>query len=365
MWEPETLDLQELGEHEGFDFEDTMEFDPFGDYENGASWEGESDLFDYEALGEASLESLEADPFIGNLVRSATRKLSRVTGGVINDQTLKNLARQAAQVAGGAIAGPQGAKVAGQIAGQVIREGDYEFSYEFSYESSFENDFESMLESAGVDMEAVADLHYFANRMAEAESQAEADEFLGALIPVLGQVAAPLISNLAGKRRESEGFDEESWGNEESRDEFLPALLPMAAPLIAKGVGALGQLLTRQRKTKKLAEATPQIAFEALNELTQRRYPLTRTGIASAVGSATARTLGSRQRLTSAVRKNQSMARRATGGRPPQYGMYGSSRSQSTNGWRGSYQRRGRMAPGSSHGRQQRIIGYVPVYAKR
>ena len=116
MWEPETLDLQELGEHEGFDFESSMEFDPFGDYENGGSWENGSDYFDYESLSEASLETLEADPFLGDLVKSATRTISKVTGGAINDKVLKTIAGHAAKVAGGAIAGPQGARIASQIA---------------------------------------------------------------------------------------------------------------------------------------------------------------------------------------------------------------------------------------------------------
>lgn len=358
MWEPETLDLQELGEHEGFDFESAGEFDPFGDYENGESWESGSDFYDYEALSEASLEALEADPFLGNLVRNATQTISRVTGGAINDQVLKNLAKQAAQVAGGAIAGQQGARIASQVANSVIREGDFEGSFETSYENG---NLESMLERSGVDMEAFADLHYFANRMAEAESEAEADEFLGALIPVLGQVAAPLISNLIKGNRESNGFgdpfDEEGWG-ESSRDEFLPALLPLAAPLIAKGVGAIGKLFTRKRKTKRLAEATPQIAYEAIFELANNRYPMTRPGIASAVSSATARTLASRQRAMSAMRKNQAVARRASSGVPPMSPRYG------TNGSRGTYQARGRMTQGSRGGRPK-LVGYVPVYAKR
>ena len=360
MWEAETLDLQELGEHEGFDFMSSQEFDPFGDYENGASWENGSALSDYEALNEASLESLEADPFLGNLVRSATQSISRATGGIINDQVLKNVAQHAARVAGGAIAGPQGAQIASQIASRVIREGEYEDVFESSYENG---NYESMLENAGVDMEAVADMHYFANRLAEAESEAEADEFLGALLPIIGQVAAPLISNLVKGTKESDGFgdmfDGESWG-EGSRDEFLPALLPLAAPLIAQGVGALGKLFTRRKKTRKLAEATPQIVYEAAFELARKRYPMTRTGVASAVGSATARTLANRQRMAQAMRRNQTIARRVSSGAPPM------SPRHSSNGWQSGPQRRpqGQSSRRNSGGRPQ-LIGYVPVYAKR
>ena len=366
MWEPETLDLQELGEHEGFDFGSSREFDPFGDYENGESWENGSDYFDYESSSEASLEALEADPFLGNLLKSATKTLSRVTGGAINDQVLKTIAGQAAKVAGGAIAGPQGARIASQIAGTVFREGDFEDDFEGAYENG---NFESILESSGVDMEAVSDLHYFASRMAEAESEAEADEFLGALIPILGQVAAPLISNLVKGKRESDGFgdsfDDESWG-EDSRDEFLPALLPLAAPLIAQGVGALGKLFTRRRKTKKLAEVTPQIAYEAIFELARNRYPMTRTGVASAVSSATARTLANRRKVAQAMRKNQAYTRRASSGSPPANYRYGSNfgGNYGNNGSRSTDQQRGRTSQGSTSGRP-RLIGYVPVYAKR
>lgn len=368
MWEPETLDLQELGEHEPFDFEASEENDLFDDFEDGESWESGSDLFsDYESMSGASLEDLEGDPFLGDLVRGATRTLSRATGGALNDRFLKNLAKQAATVAGGAIAGQQGARIAGQLANQVIREGEYEGDDE-------NGDHETDLMHAGVDMEAVADLHYYANQMAEAESEAEADEFLGALLPVIGQVAAPLISNLlSGNREGGDYFDEEDWTAQESRDEFLPALIPMAAPLIAKGVGAIGKLFSKRKKTRRFASAAPRIATGAATRIAQqaaRGRPPTPQRIAATVGSEAARVLANPRQLQRTVQKNRAIARRVSSGAPPMAAISSRSTGASSNGSRSMSRSRGRApytasrSGGGSRGRP-RLIGYVPVYAKR
>lgn len=371
MWEPETLDLQELGESDGFDFESSGENDFFDDPEGGAFWESGSDLFnDYESLSGASLEDLEGDPFLGDLVRGATQTLNRASGGIINDQFLKNLARQAATVAGGAIAGQRGAQIAGQVANQVIRESDFEAIYE-------NGSSESSLESAGVDMEAYSDLHYYANQMAEAQSEAEADEFLGALMPVISQVAGPLISNLLGGSRESgDFFDEEDWSSQESRDEFLPALLPMAIPLIAKGIGAIGKLFGKKRKTRRFAAAAPRIATGAASRVARQARsgkPPTPQRVAEAVAYETAQVLSNPRYLKRTLQQNRNYARRAAGGMSPMSSRGG----MRTNGYgrpsRPTPQTRGHMpsgayssgsATGATRGRP-RVIGYLPVYAKR
>lgn len=371
MWEPETLDLQELGEHEGFDFESSGEHDLFGDFEGGTAWESGSDLFsDYESVSGASLEDLEGDPFLGNLVRGATQTLNRVSGGIINDQFLKNLAKQAATVAGGAIAGQRGAQIAGQIANQVIREGDFESVYE---NGSYETD----LMSAGVDMEAVADMHYYANQMAEAQSEAEADEFLGALLPVIGQVAAPLISSfLSGNREAGDFFDEEDWTTQESRDEFLPALIPLAAPLIAKGVGAIGKMMSKNKKTRKFAGAAPRIATAAATRVARQAAtgrPPTPQRIAATVGSEAAKVLSSPTQLKKTVQQNRTVARRVASGvpaaaavapRPNGNGTGYRPRPTTQSRGRAPYGAYGAGASGASRGRP-RVIGYLPVYAKR
>lgn len=365
MWEPETLDVQELGEQEGFDFGSSGENDLFGDFENGSSMEFGSDMFnDYESMSSVSLEDLEGDPFLGDLVRSATQTLNRVSGGIINDQFLKNLAKQAATVAGGAIAGQQGAKIAGQIANQVIREGDTEAVFENGYG-------EAALESAGVDMEALADLHYYANQMAGAQNEQESDQFLGALLPVLGQVAGPLLSNLLGGQREAgDPFDEEDWGSQESRDEFLPALLPLAMPLISKGIGALGKLFGKKRKTRQFAAALPRIATGALSQIAQEASygrPMTPQRVASAFGNETTRVLSNPSYLKRTIQQNRSYARRATGGVPPMSSRIGTRSNGNGYGYgpsRAANQPHGRAASGGAR-RRPRVIGYLPVYAKR
>jgi hypothetical protein len=368
MWEPETLEMQELGEHEGFDFEASDENDFFGDFEGG-DWESGSDMFgDYESLAGASLENLEADPFLGNLVRGATKALSSVSGGIINDTFLKNLAKQAATVAGGAIAGQQGAKIAGQIANQVIREGDFEGYYE-------NGNAESELMYAGNDMEALADLHYYANQMAEAESEAEADEFLGALLPVISQVAGPLISNLLGGRRESgDFFDEEDWSQES--DEFLPALIPLAAPLIAQGVGAIGKMLTKSKKTRKFAAATPKIATAAATRVARQAAsgrPPTPKRVAAAVGTEAAKVLSSQNGVKKAVQQNRAIARRVSSGVPAAAAVASRPNGAASrpaprprgHAPYGAYSPAGGYSNGGTTRGRRHVIGYLPVYGKR
>ena len=59
------------------------------------------------------------------------------------------------------------------------------------------------------------------------------------------QLAGPVLSSLLGETADplyEDGFDGETDTLGE-RDEFLPALIPFAAPLIGRGIKAVGSLL--------------------------------------------------------------------------------------------------------------------------
>jgi hypothetical protein len=217
-------------------------------------------------------------------------------------------------------------------------------------------------------MEALGDLHYYASRMAEAQNEQESDQFLGALLPVIGQVAAPLLSSLLGGQRESgDFFDEEDWGSQESRDEFLPALLPMALPLITKGIGAIGKLLGKRRNTRRFAAAMPRIASGAATRIAQAAgsgRPLTPQRIAAAVSQETAQVLSNPRYMKRTIQQNRSYARRATSGVPPMSSSIGTRTNGYGYGARTTPQARGRMTNGGAR-RRPRVIGYVPVYGKR
>src|SRR3954463_14597227 len=119
MYELEQLEMEGMGEADGFDFE------AVGELEDGE----QEDQFLGDIIGglfeDESLEAYEADPFLGNLLKKASSVASSALRGPAGG-ALKGLAKQAARVAGGAIAGPTGANIAGQIANQVFRESESE-----------------------------------------------------------------------------------------------------------------------------------------------------------------------------------------------------------------------------------------------
>ena len=260
MVDLEELEMADLGETDMFDFEST-DFEG-GLYEGGlyeGGFDGESDYegldpegYLYEGLdpegtdlewGAYETSDLEADPFLGPLISKATRNISRAFPGSISPGFLKQLAQQAAKVAGGAIGGPAGASIAAQIAGNVLREGD--LYYESSWESSwYETD--AAMEGDPL-MEAMS---YNAAMAAEAASDQEAAPFIDAI----AELAGPVLSSLLGETADplyEDGFDGETDTLGE-RDEFLPALIPFAAPLIGRGIKALGSLLSRNPRTRSL-----------------------------------------------------------------------------------------------------------------
>src|SRR5919199_531395 len=241
MYEQETLEMEEMGELEEPEF----------------MGEEESPVYEGEEEEEASYESLEADPFVGDILRRAVPTLTKVLRSGSPEQALKGLARQGAQVAGAAIAGPRGARIASQVADRCLREAEMEGDFE---EESF-----SEAELEGVDHEALDEAHYHAYMASEAETEEEADRFLGALVPVLSQVAGPILSalggggeserdpflgdivgGLLGEEEAGEGEAEDQFvgdilggllgeaGREAQRGEFLPPPIPLGAPLLAE-----------------------------------------------------------------------------------------------------------------------------------
>jgi hypothetical protein len=270
MVDLEDLEMADLGETDMFDFEST-DFEG-GLYEGGlyeGGFDGESDYegldpegYLYEGLdpegtdlewGAYETSDLEADPFLGPYLRKATRNISRAFPGSMSPGFLKQLAQQAAKVAGGAIGGPAGASIAAQIAGNVLREGD--LSYESSWESSwYETD--AVMEGDPL-MEAMS---YNAAMAAEAASDQEAAPFIDAI----AELAGPGLSSLLGETADplyEDGFDGETDTLGE-RDEFLPALIPFAAPLIGRGLKALGSVLSSNPRTRPLLGALPTVAAE-------------------------------------------------------------------------------------------------------
>ena len=272
------------------------------------------------------------------------RKVAQQSG--IGTPMLKTMAQQAAKCAAGAVAGQPGVKAIRQVVSQALKESEYgDYESDVSYES---------LEALGVDPEILDEMHYNAAMAAEAESDEEADEFIGAIANLAGQVLPGLVGGLFGG--EGEGEDEFS---DQERDEFLPALLPLAAPLIGQGVKAIGSLLRRGgRRTRPAVRALPAIAANTAAELARQartRRPINRRVVAQTMARQTARTMGNRRALAGAIRENRGAAGRAQA-RP-----WGRRRRPGAGGYAGI-----QPGPGGPGPRKRgRLVGYVPVYAVR
>ncbi len=203
----------------------------------------------------------------------------------------KRVACQAAKVAGRAIAGPKGARVALKVAKRAVREAEYEA--EFEDEAEFEAEFEA----AGGDLELLAEMEALAEMAAEAESEAEADEFLGAL----ASLAGPLISSFLGEAEDEYEFEDEY---EYEADLFLGGLfkaatsiIPKVAPLIGRGVRMAGRFL-RRPSTRRLIRNIPRTVARTamdLRGMARRGRPITPVSTAAVLGGNLARTLGSRR----------------------------------------------------------------------
>ena len=325
MVDLEELEMADLGETDMFDFEST-DFEG-GLYEGGlyeSGFDGESDYegldpegYLYEGLdpegtdlewGAYETSDLEADPFLGPLISKATRNISRAFPGSMSPGFLKQLAQQAAKVAGGAIAGPAGASMAAQIAGKVLREGD--LYYESSWESSwYETD--AVMEGDPL-MEAMS---YNAAMAAEAASDQEAAPFIDAI----AELAGPGLSSLLGETADplyEDGFDGETDTLGE-RDEFFPALIPFAAPLIGRGIKALGSVLSSNPRTRRLLGALPTVAAETAYEMRSLGRQPTSRDVAGAMARGTTRVLGNPTKLSQTMRQNRAIAAR-TQARPAQ-----------------------------------------------
>jgi hypothetical protein len=281
--------------------------------EIGLFEDGEMGLFEDGEFG--TFEDLEADPFVGNLVRKAGRAIKRAARSPIGG-ALKGLAKQAAQVAGGAIAGPTGAKLAGMLANQVIRESDQEGLYEGLYESDGESDPETDLEAMGGDPEIYEEMEYLASLAAESDNEEEADQFIGAI----ASLAGPLISSLVGGDAELLEDMEDGEIYEDEADPFLPALIPLAAsilpkaiPLVSKGIRAVGKALSGSKRSRKAIRTLPRVAAKTATSLARQAKagrPISRKRVAATMARQTAKNLVKPARLAKAMRRNKAVARR-------------------------------------------------------
>jgi hypothetical protein len=310
------------GSYEANDFEDLMESDgTFEEEWESGDFEDEMDPFDME----------DPDPFLGDVFRA-------IPGPVRG--ALKGLARQGAAWAGSAIGGQRGARIGQNVADTVIRNLNFEVG-DMEEESEVVSDLEAM----GADTQILQEMSHLATLAANARSDGEADEFLGAIAGLAGKILPQVLGGLAGGDGEEESYDPE-------RDEFFPALLPLAAqalpmamPLISKGIGAVGRLFSRKRRTRRLMETLPPIAAKSTAEVLKKAQagrPITPKTVAGVVAKQIAKTVATKPAVAKALQANKEMA---YGGRPGSY-------NRQAYGYSGSQQR----SPYAGYGRARRRI---------
>jgi hypothetical protein len=259
MHDHEAMELGDMSFEDFEDFEDMEDFESFENYEDYEDFEEMEDFEDLE--GVLDPEEFEGDLFIG----SALRKIRKGIPKLLSNPLLKKAVNMGAGALGQAIGGSAGRSLATTLAGQAMREADYEGDYEGDFEGDFEADFEA----AGGDLEALYEMQYYADRAARAQSAEEADQFL------------PIVASLAGK------------------------LLPKALPFVKKGIGALGRLFSRRRRTRPLMSTLPRVAAQAAMNMGQG--PVTPRRAVGALSQSLAQTLANRQRAAAAMRHRPMM----------------------------------------------------------
>lgn len=143
----------------------------------------------------------------------------------------------------------------GNVIGGLLGEGEYEFESEF--ESSQVSEYEALMEHLG---------HMAAN----SESEAEAEAFLGALIPLAAK-ALPGIAKAASK------------------------IIPKVAPKLIQGASKIGRAMFRNRRTRPLLKTMPKIMENTVSNLARQAAngkPITQKSAVQTLARQTAQVLG-------------------------------------------------------------------------
>ena len=285
--------------YEDYDFEDDVTVDM-------------EDLFE---------DDFEDDPEFDDETGPLRKIITREKAKVARKPTPAKVAQAATKVAGAAVAKGKGVKAAVKAAKKVASKSDGE------WEMDLEAEAEMMLESNPEALELYEQMEYFADMAAEAESEAEADQWIGAL----ASVAAPLISSFL-KEAEGEAFDDvgDFEDYDEEADEFfgliakaIPKIAKFAAPLVKKGIGAVGKFL-RSKRTRRFVRQLPKVALNTAASLAQRSAsgrPISPSYIAATLGRNTYQTFGQPSYRYSQYRRPRSH-RRSQRRRYPQARRY-------------------------------------------
>lgn len=250
---------------------------------------------EYEGEGE-----YEAEEFFGRLAGLARR--------AIQSPALRRIGLSAARSAlgglgslggrlGGAIGGARGAALGrdlGSVVGRNVSgwlpqreyEGEFELEGEFEFEgeSEFEGEFEMEGEFEVNPQRRVyheALMEHFGHSAAEAESEEEAEAFIGAMIPI--------AARLAGRA--------------------APAIM-RAAPQLIRGAAGVARTLMRNPTTRPLLRTLPNIVRNTARSLAQQAQhgrPVTPQAASRTLARQTARVIGDPRRAVQAYQRSRAL----------------------------------------------------------
>ena len=241
---------------------------PMHEFEFESEWESEGE-FEYEGEDEGEYEGEEFFGRLASLARRAAR-----------NPMLRRVGLQAARSALGGLRGmgPAGGMAASAIGGYLPQR-EFEGEGEFELESEFESFVNPQSRLA---REAL--MAHLGNAAASAESEDEAEAFIGALIPL----AAQLIPRVA------------------------PAVM-RSAPQLIRGMANVAQRLRNNPATQQLVRTLPTVARNTVGSLARqaaRGRPITPQAAVRTLAQQTSRVVGNPRQATQAYRRNRALDRR-------------------------------------------------------
>jgi hypothetical protein len=252
-----------------------------GEWEMEGEWEGELEL-------EGEMESEEFFGRLAGLARRAVPALRRV-GLQAARSALTGGGRQLGQQVGGAMGGSWGPRLAnlggdlGSWAGGYLPQQEFEGEWEGEWEAR----------PAPASIAARVLMEHLGHAATQAESEEEAEAFIGALIPL----AAQILPRVA------------------------PAVL-RAAPQLIRGAASVVRTLRSNPATRQLVRTVPTIVgrtVQSLGSQIAQGRPLTGQTAARTLARQTQRVLGNPQQAVQAYRRSRALDRRYHGqARPPQ-----------------------------------------------
>ncbi|MBD2778800.1 hypothetical protein [Iningainema tapete] len=205
--------------------------------ENGLDREFE---WEFENISESEYENEE---FLGNLLSKVAPKAINAVGSLLGEGDNEFEFENEREPFLGTIGG-------------LLGEGEYEFESEFELAQASE--YETLMEHLG---------HMAAN----SESEAEAEAFLGALIPLAAKLLPGIAKAAASK------------------------IIPKVAPRLIQGAAKIGRSLYRSPTTRPLLKAMPRIVQGTVGNLARqvaKGQPITQKSAVQTLARQTAQVLG-------------------------------------------------------------------------